>query len=186
MNSPASSPSTGVMRVARRRAKVGCEPAYEALVRGMFTAAHSLPGFLGAELIPPACEGGQYQVVMRFATQQDLDRWDVSDLRRLWHKRLAAVADGDPEYRLLTGLEAWFTQASAPVNHQPVRWKMACITWLGIFPTVSLLLAYVAPHLAVLPFLLRTALFTALVVLIMTWGVMPRLVPLFRHWLFKA
>lgn len=182
MNTTATPP---VMRIARRRAKAGCADAYEALVRGMFADTQKFPGFLGAELIPPATDGGEYQVVLRFATQADIDRWDLSDQRSLWHKRLRSVAEGDPEYRLLSGLEAWFTLPQTPVNHPPVRWKMALITWLGIFPTVSLLLAFVAPLLASLPFLLRTAVITGLVVVIMTWGIMPRLVPFFHHWLVK-
>lgn len=180
-----TSANAPIMRIAHRRAKAGCTDAYEALVRGMFADTQKFPGFLGADLIPPHQEGGEYQVVLRFATEADMERWDVSPQRALWHKRLRTVAEGDPEYRLLTGLEAWFTQPLVPTNHPPVRWKMALITWFGIFPTVALLLAFIAPYLAALPFLLRTAIITGLVVLIMTWGIMPRLTPLFRNWLVK-
>lgn len=183
----AATPSAApVMRIARRRARAGCTEAYEALVRGMFADTRKLPGFLGAELIPPHQEDGEYQVVMRFATQADLDRWDASEARALWHRRLRAVAGSDPEYRLLGGLEAWFEQPQVPAGHPPPRWKMALLTWLGIFPTVALLLTFVSPWLAALPFLVRTAVFTGLVVLVMTWGVMPRLVPLFRRWLAQG
>lgn len=174
------------MRIARRHARPGCEASYEALVRGMFADTRKFQGFLGADIIPPQTEGGEYQVVLRFATQQDLDRWDLSDVRQLWHQRLHAVAEGDPDYRLLSGLEAWFALPAAPSNHQPVRWKMAFVTWLGIFPTVSLLLYFVAPLLASWPFLLRTAAITGLVVLLMTWVIMPRFVRAFRQWLFRA
>lgn len=180
-----TAPAAPVMRIARRRAKSGCDQAYVALVQAMFADARQLPGFLGAELIPPTEDGGDYQVVFRFATQADMDRWDRSPQRALWHRHLHTVAEGDPEYRLLSGLEAWFALPLVATGHPPRRWKMALLTWLGIFPTVSLLLAFVAPHLAALPFLLRTAVITALVVLIMTWGVMPRLVPRFQHWLTR-
>jgi len=181
-----TTPAAPVMRIARRRAKPGCAQAYAALVQGMFADARQVPGFLGAELIPPVGEDGEYQVVLRFASQADMDRWDRSPQRTLWHRRLRAVAEGDPEYRLLSGLEAWFALPLVPTGNPPRRWKMALLTWLGIFPTVSLLLAFVAPHLAALPFLLRTAVITGLVVLIMTWGVMPRLVPRFQRWLTRS
>jgi antibiotic biosynthesis monooxygenase (ABM) superfamily enzyme len=52
---------------------------------------------------------------------------------------------------------------------------MAVITWLGIWPLVSLALWLVAPALGGLPFLLRTAFTTAIFVLAMTYVVMPRL-----------
>ena len=55
----------------------------------------------------------------------------------------------------------------------PERWRMALLTWVGIWPLVSLSLWLIAPHLAGLPFLLQTALNSALLVLAMTYLVMP-------------
>ncbi|HTH39312.1 MAG TPA: antibiotic biosynthesis monooxygenase, partial [Rhodocyclaceae bacterium] len=69
-----NTPAAPVMRIARRRAKPGCAEAYVALVQGMFADARQLPGFLGAELIAPAEDDGEYQVVFRFNTQSDMDR----------------------------------------------------------------------------------------------------------------
>ena len=172
-----------VMRIARRAARPDCGPAYEALVRGMFADTGRFPGFLGAELIPPEQPGGEYQVVIKFATEAQMAAWDASDVRRTWHERLAAVTEGPPEYRLLTGLEAWFLPPAVPTQKPPVRWRMALVTWLGIFPTVALLQWLVNPFLAGLPFLPRIAVFTALVVLIMTWVLMPRLTRWLRPWL---
>ena len=83
--------------------------------------------------------------------------------------------ENEPEYRNLSGLEAWFTPAVVPASMHPPRIRMAVVTWLGIFPTVSLVLGLIAPLLMPAPFLLRTALLTALVVFIMPWVVMPRL-----------
>ena len=54
---------------------------------------------------------------------------------------------------------------------------------LGIFPTVSFFLWFVLPYLQNLPFLPRTAILTALIVMTMTWVVMPRLTRLLRGFL---
>lgn len=63
---------------------------------------------------------------------------------------------------------------------------MALLTWLGIWPLVSLVLWWLAPRLGTLPFLVRTALSTAIVVLAMTYLVMPRLARLAAPWLTAA
>jgi uncharacterized protein len=174
-----------VFRVVRRRAKPGCEQAYEALIRAMFEDASHFPGYLSAQLVPPETPGGEYQIIQRFGTEQDLARWNASKARATWHERLRPVADGDPEYRLLTGLEGWFAPTSLPSSSPPPRWRLTVVSWLGIFPTVALLLWFVAPLLASLPFLLRTALFTAMVAVAMSYLVMPRLSRWMAWWLRK-
>jgi len=180
MTDPVAAPVT---RIARRRARTGREAEYEALIREMFGLMRGVPGFLGADLIPPEERGGDYQVVVRFASETDLQAWDACPARDEIHLRMREVAEGEPEFRSLSGLEAWFTPAVVPASMHPPRLRMAVVTWLGIFPTVSLVLWLVAPLLQALPFLPRTAVLTALIVAIMTWGVMPRLTRLMRGWL---
>ena len=175
--------SPPIRRIAQRRAKPHCGAAYEALLRGMFAEMQRYEGFLGADIVPPATPDGEYQVIVRWASEAALAAWDASSVHLEWLQRLAQVAEGEPEYRLLTGLEAWFALSAIPGNTPPPRLKMALVTWLGIFPTVALLQATVAPWLADWPFLLRIAAFTLLVVIIMTWLVMPRLTRWLRPFL---
>ena len=172
-------------RIVRRRAKAGCEEAYEAMIHGMFEQARQFPGFLAAELIPPESPGGEYQIIQRFATEGDLARWDASEDRMTWLERLSTVADGDPDYRLLTGLDAWFAPTAIPASAHPPKWKMTIVSWMGIFPTVAILLSFLSPFLAGLPFLLRTAIFTATVAVAMSYLVMPRLSRWMAWWLKK-
>ncbi|HUN90677.1 MAG TPA: antibiotic biosynthesis monooxygenase [Burkholderiaceae bacterium] len=175
-----------VVRVVRRRAKAGCDAAYEALIRGMFASAATFPGYVSAQMIPPAQPGGEYQLVQRFASEADLDRWNASTERTTWLERLRTVAEGDPEYRVLSGLEAWFGPTVVPATAPPPRWKMTVVSWMGIFPTVALLLTFVAPLIAPLHFLLRTAIFTALVAILMSYVVMPRLSRWMHWWLRRS
>lgn len=172
-----------VFRIVRRRAKPGCARAYEELVRAMFDDAKKFPGYLAAELIPPEAPDGEYQIVQRFATEADLERWNASPERAAWHERLNPVAEGDPEYRLLHGLDAWFAPTALPAHKPPPRWRMTVVSWMGIFPTVAVLLAFVAPLLASWPFLLRTAVLTAMVAGLMSYVIMPRLTRWMAWWL---
>ena len=159
-NIPASAPAVPghVTRIARRRARPGQEAAYEALVREMFGQMRASKGFLAADLLPPEAPGGDYQVVINFASEADLAAWDACPARAAIHARMREVAEAEPEYRSLSGLEAWFAPAVVPASMHPPRVRMAVVTWLGIFPTVSFFLYFVLPYLQGLPFLPRTAL----------------------------
>jgi antibiotic biosynthesis monooxygenase (ABM) superfamily enzyme len=172
-----------VFRLVRRRVKPGCVPAYEALVRAMFEEARRFPGYLSAEMIPPETPGGEYQIIQRFATADDPARWNASAERLSWLEKLAPVADGEPEYRLLHGLDAWFGPAAVPVGKPPARWRLTIVSWLGIYPTVAALLIFVAPYLEFLPALLRIAVITGLVAVLMAYVIMPRLTRWLGPWI---
>lgn len=186
MSSTTDSPAARVTRIARRRAQPGREREYEERLREMLAKMRGHKGFLGGDVIPPEAPDGEYQIVTRFASEAELDEWDRSAARAHCLERLREVAEGEPEFRKMSGLEAWFEPAVVPASMHPPRARMALVTWLGIFPTVSFFLWFVAPWLQGLPFLLRTALLTALIVMTMTWLVMPRLTRLMRGWLNPA
>lgn len=174
-----------VTRIARRRALAGHEGEYETLVREMFERMRTHPGFLGAELLPPEHAGEDYQVVVNFTDEDALAAWDDSEDRAAVHARMRDHAVGEPEHRRLSGLEAWFTPAVVPASMHPPRHRMALVTWLGIWPTASLVLWLVAPRLQDLglPFLVVTLVNTVLITLLMTYVVMPRLTRLVRPFL---
>ncbi|ATE59328.1 antibiotic biosynthesis monooxygenase [Thauera sinica] len=174
-----------VTRIARRHARQGHEAEYEARIREMFVKLRAFHGFMGADLIPPEQPGGCYQVVVNFASEADLQAWDDSAVRTEMHKRIREVAEDEPDYRRLSGLEAWFAGVVVPASMHPPRFRMAVVTWMGIFPVVSFYLWLVSlwPGFFEQPFLPRTAVFTAVIVVTMTWVVMPRLTKLMRGWL---
>jgi antibiotic biosynthesis monooxygenase (ABM) superfamily enzyme len=182
---PAGSGPGHVTRIARRRALAGHEADYEALVREMFGSMRGHPGFLGAELLPPERPGEDYQVVVNFTDEDALAAWDDSADRAAIHARMREHAVGEPEHRRLSGLEAWFAPAVVPASMHPPRHRMALVTWLGIWPTASLVLWLAAPRLQDLglPFLVVTLVNTAVITLLMTWVVMPRLTRVARPFL---
>lgn len=174
-----------VTRIARRHARPGHEARYEALIREMFGKLRAFRGFMGADMIPPEQPGDAYQVVVNFASEADLHAWDESSQRAEMHRRIREVAEDEPEYRRLSGLEAWFAGTVVPASMHPPRVRMAIVTWMGIFPVVSFYLWLVSlwPGFVEQPFLPRTAVFTALITATMTWLVMPRLTRVMRGWL---
>jgi antibiotic biosynthesis monooxygenase (ABM) superfamily enzyme len=128
-------------------------------------------------------EPGLYHVVFAFDSADHLQAWQRSPVRALGLAAVAPHTDGEQQVRQVTGLAHWFSAPLGPKQSPPLRWKVACVTWLGIFPTVLALFVTLVPLLADWPLVPRLMLVTALVVLIMTWGVAPQLTKWLRPWL---
>ncbi len=182
---PASAPVT--VQVTRRVHR-GHAAEFERLMSGMQAAASRFPGHVGGFLIPPdSVELGCYRTQFAFNTEGHLKAWTLSAERKDWTERIALVTHGDSAMRVLTGLEIWFALPDARTTMPPPRWKMALVTWLGIFPLVLLATATITPMLApMLHPLLVTLVVTGLITPVMTWLVMPTLVRLFAGWLYPA
>ena len=158
-------------------------PAFESLLRELIEAAREKGRISGEVLRGPLGPSGRvYHVIYRFASEQSLRAWEASSERRTLAARAEALA-AHAARRQLTGLEAWFDIPAglpAPSHH-----RMAVLTWIGIWSLVSITLWLLAPVYAALPFLLRTALTSALLVSAMTYLVMPVLARKAGRWLSR-
>ena len=86
--------------------------------------------------------------------------------------------------RNLQGLEAFFHESAAAA--EPPRWKMALLTWLGVWPTVYFVSALGAQGiLSHWPAWLAVGVDALVVVIVLTWAVMPALARMARSWLKK-
>jgi len=65
----------------------------------------------------------------------------------------------------------------------PPRYKLALLSWAGAYTVITTILALLGPVMATWPLLLRTLLLSVLMVVAMTWLVVPGLTRLFRRWL---
>ena len=70
-----------------------------------------------------------------------------------------------------------------PPPKQPPRHKLALLTWLGAYPVITLILALLGPALVRWPLALRTLVLSVLMVVTLTWLVMPALTRVLRSWL---
>lgn len=66
---------------------------------------------------------------------------------------------------------------------RPPRYKIALLTWAAAYAVITLLLAVAGPTMASWPLLLRTLLLSVVMVVALTWVVMPRLTRVFGGWL---
>ncbi|OPF63064.1 antibiotic biosynthesis monooxygenase [Hydrogenophaga sp. H7] len=187
MNAPAT-PSRAVTVLVTRRVAPGAVAGFEAAMAGMIDAATHFPGHLGGQLVRPGEAGSGdepllYHVVFAFDNDAHLAAWQNSPERSHWLAQVAPHTIGAQEMRRVSGLDYWFAPAGSTTKAPPPRWKVAVVTWLGIFPTVLLLFLTVAPLLADWPLVPRTMVITVLVVVLMTWVVAPRLTRWLSGWL---
>ena len=66
---------------------------------------------------------------------------------------------------------------------KPPKYKLFLLTWLAIYPLITVILFLFGKYLSLLPFPLRTLLLTGVLVYLMTYWVMPNLTKLFQGWL---
>ncbi len=163
-----------------RKVKPGSERAYEESLREFFQESLDCAGVLGVHLLspPPGSSSREYGVLRTFTSAQERDEFYRSELFKKWERRVAQLTEGERTYRELHGLEAWFR-----THDSPPQWKMALLTWLGVWPTSALVAGLIGPPLAGAPAILSSALINAGIVVCLTWIVMPALVKVFRFWL---
>jgi len=178
------------MMLISRRVKSGHEAAFERLMTDFIATAAGFPGCLGAQLVHPGDEpdvaDNLHHALLAFENADRLQAWQASPERAAGLAAIAPHVEGREVVRGISGLAHWFQPPGDALPAQPPRWKVAVVTWLGIFPTVYGLFFLLGDILAPLPLLPRIFVLTVLVVALMTWVVAPRLTRLFKPWLYSA
>jgi hypothetical protein len=91
-----------------------------------------------------------------------------------------------PRTEVLTGLETWFTLPGQNVLKPPTKAHQAVVTWIAALPVSIIISILTAPFLDSQPFLVQKVVFVALLVILLTWVVMPLATRLFFRYLYSA
>ncbi|ACK64209.1 Antibiotic biosynthesis monooxygenase [Rippkaea orientalis PCC 8801] len=165
--------------------KPGREAGYEEWMKGIIPVAKSFPGHLGVNILRPQPKTHpEYIIVLHFDRHENLQNWLDSDVRREWIERAKPMIQSPEEVQVLTGLETWFELPRYPQPRPPKRYKMALLTWLAVFATLTVVGNLLRPLLASLPPVLAQIITIGIVVWILTYVLMPRLTQLLRKWLY--
>jgi antibiotic biosynthesis monooxygenase (ABM) superfamily enzyme len=170
--------------VVSRRVKPGREAEYEQWIRDVTEVALPFEGHLGMNVFKPVKAGEPYVLVYKFDSGENLDRWLKSDVRAGFVQRAEDMCiESHAEH--VSGLESWFQLPGAKAVLPPPKWKMAlvtgCTVWvmgLGLNPLVR------EPLSGYLPGPVVALVATSVMVVLLTWIVMPNLTKLLRKWLF--
>ena len=166
-------------------ARAGREEEFETWAAGILAAANGFRGYLGSEVLRPGDAPGddEYRIVFRFDQASNMREWEGSEERHRWLRRAEPLIH-EEKVSVLTGLETWFTRPSRPGEPTPPRYKMVAVTWLAVYPLITLILVLFGPLLGLLPMLPRMLVLTAVMVTLMTYMIMPRMTRLFSFWLY--
>lgn len=169
-----------------RKVKPGNEAAFEDAINGFLSDTIKAKTSLGALLIRPLprAQDRTYGILRSFATERDRETFYNSVNFRKWDETVKSLVEGDYSRQDLHGLEAFFHDPGL-IRHPP-RWKMALATWVGVWPTVYFISSLIAPRLSGWHPALATGAVTLIVVIALTWAVMPVLTRMVRPWLRGA
>ncbi len=137
----------------------------------MVAKAQAFPGCLGAGVLDPGPDGGEYQVVFRFVDGLALRLWERSP------QRAALLAEADDfvtsaRVHRTVGVEDWFDLPSRSEPRRPL-WRRIMTDVLWVYPVALFASIFVAPYLARLPVEGRTILSTFLITIAMRIAVGP-------------
>ncbi|QDU07489.1 antibiotic biosynthesis monooxygenase [Gimesia aquarii] len=179
---PSSSSQNDIHCAITRVVREGKEAEFEEAIKRFVARSMRHYGTTGAHLLRPTaiCHPREYGILRSFNNEQDMKAFYASDLFTNWQSEVADLVEGEAVYRQLHGLEAFFRNEN---TKQPPRWKMAFITWLGVFPVVFIWSRLLMPRLTMLHPILVMAVINICVVVTLAWLVMPALTRLFQPWL---
>ena len=186
MDTIENSQNQQVTAVISHYIRPGRESGYEEWRKGVSQAARQFEGHNGVTIIrPQPGSKAEYVIILRFNNYNNLCQWMRSSERQDWIERAKPLIEKPENVQVLTGLEALVSLPNV-ASTPPPKHKTAFVTWIGVFVCASFLGHFLAPHLASLPYLLRQAIITGLVVLLLAYVVMPRLTRLFHKCLHSS
>ena len=160
------------------------ESNYEEWLQGISQVAKQFEGHRGVTVLrPQPSVRTEYVIILRFEKYQYLYQWMLSPERQEWISKAEEHFVEKPEnVQVLTGLEAFVSLPNTMLSPPP-KHKIAFVTWIGVYACVAIIGYFLMPYLEALPYLLRQAIMTGLVVVLLAYVVMPQLTRLFHGWL---
>jgi len=134
-DAPTSAPISAIMSA---RVKPGCELAYRAWEQKIAVAQTAAKGLVGYRFEPPI-PGVQadWLTILRFDTQENLQSWLDSPIRRQIIAEAEPLTEGFDYHITRSGFDQWFPVAATNASAPPV-WKQNMVVLLMLFPVVFL------------------------------------------------
>jgi antibiotic biosynthesis monooxygenase (ABM) superfamily enzyme len=164
-----------------RRVRPGCEAKFQDALRDFLHNSFAHGGVQGASMIVPSpgSDGREFGILRTFANEAERDAFYASPLFKEWDEHAKTLTEGEPQYRELHGLEAWFRSLGRP----PECWKMAMATVIGVYPTSLVLSLTIGNFMQGWPLAVSSLVMAVSMVAVLTWVAMPLVTRLLRGWI---
>jgi antibiotic biosynthesis monooxygenase (ABM) superfamily enzyme len=176
-----------VTTVICRKIRPGHEKDYNDWIRSYLTLERKAPGYRGTTIIIPGGSKSPLRyIIRRFADKAAMEGWDNSEesLRLLKEANDYSTR----YYGTSTGLETWFTLPGLKTLSQspPSKWKMAIVFFFAAYAISSLSRSILNPLIGQWPILGNAVIYTAILVVLLTYFALPIVNRLLRHWLYPG
>ncbi|MFS2034863.1 antibiotic biosynthesis monooxygenase [Polaromonas sp. CT11-55] len=183
--------SESVSLVVRHRVRAGARAAYDGWLAETMRTASAYPGHQGVHVVRPAGAGGDYLIVVRFATTGQLNGWYRSAERARLLETVQPLLQAGEQVSVGSGIDFLFppevaSGVEAPVK--PAAWKQWLITTSVIWPLTMVVPWAMGPLFKAVPVLglygVAHGILAAVIVALVVWVVMPPYTRLLHPWLF--
>ena len=176
-----------VTTVICRKIRPGHEKDYNDWIRSYLTLERKAPGYRGTTIIIPGGSKSPLRyIIRRFADKAAMEGWDNSEesLRLLKEANDYSTR----YYGTSTGLETWFTLPGLKTLSQspPSKWKMAIVFFFAAYAISSLSRSILNPFIGQWPMPGNAVIYTAILVVLLTYFALPIVNRLLRHWLYPG
>ena len=171
-----------VTAVISRNIKPGHEKDYDDWLRRYMILENKVPGYLGTTIIAPGGNTSSVRyIINRFSDKASMDAWERSS------EALKLIDEASNcstmHYTSATGLETWFSVPDLKAIVAPPRWKMAIVAFIGAYSISSIARYILGLYIGQSP-LLTNVLMNIILVLGLTYLMMPILSKILRRWLY--
>lgn len=172
--------------VVRHKVKPGSESVYEDWLKRIVPKAASYPGHQGANILRPTKGNTNYVIVVNFANIESAKKWiESEDRKKLVDEIKEYLVTGDTT-EVRSGIDFWFTPDA---EKKPPGWKQWLVTTAVIAPLTMIVPPLLDPLFRLAP-PLRTygvshTLIASMIVALVTFLIMPRIMPILHSWLYK-
>jgi antibiotic biosynthesis monooxygenase (ABM) superfamily enzyme len=183
-HAPAGTTSGGksVTVLVKRMVPSAEEQSFLDILQHLLEEFDRFPGTAGSMVFRRKVDGDvEFSILQRFAAEAEHKAWLNSPEFVRWRATVAPATPLPDHVQRYSGMESLFVTAQSP--GAPPRWKMTLLLMIAVYPMSLAVSFWFAPALANLSLFAGAFITSVIMVLSMTYLIVPLLTKLFRGWL---